>query len=357
MLNQPCNHLNRADSNYCTTCGAALLTRCQYCLQTIGRLDRFCTHCGIGTPALAAPQAPAPTAQPGQYNPFLRLRVRSLPLGALMGIPVAILAYIAAIGITGLSFGSRDPVLLSIASDIWVYASIVLWGWWQISRHRISLGRLVGRIPRGFPWHSIVGLVGLQILFSLATYFLIFIPISYVLPEYVRELLQAPFFLTEAETSSPILYNGWLIFVIVIVAPVVEELLFRGIILSRWANKWGAKRAIIFSSLLFGVLHVEGTLGMIVFGVVMSLLYLRTRTLLVPMAFHMLNNAIAVALSIWDFGLGDISTLEEFRSMLLFAVIGLAIATPILLLYIRRAWRTLGSGLPYFDYLKVPAAQ
>ncbi len=274
-----------------------------------------------------------------------------------MGIPVAIIAFFIAVGITGISLGSEDPVLWSILSDVWVYGSIILWGWWQISRHRISLARLVGRIPKGFPWHSILGLVGLQILFSLATFFLIFIPISYALPEFVQEILQVPFFLSEAETSFPGLYNGWLIFVIVIVAPVVEELLFRGIILSRWANKWGAKRAIIFSSLLFGVLHLEGTLGMFVFGVVMALLYLRTRTLLIPIACHMLNNAVAVALGIWDFGVGDLSSLEDFRSMLWFAVIGLAIATPILFLYIRRAWGTLANGLPYFDTVTVPATE
>ncbi len=93
------------------------------------------------------------------------------------------------------------------------------------------------------------------------------------------------------------------------------------------------------------------------FGVVMCLLYLRTRTLLIPIACHMLNNAIAVTLGIWDFGLGDASSLEDFRSMLWLAVIGLGIATPFLLLYIYRAWRRLDGGLPYFDDLAVPAKE
>ena len=274
-----------------------------------------------------------------------------------MGIPVGIIAYFIGIGITGLSFDSEDPVLWSIPWDTWAYGSIILWVWWQLSRQRISLSRMVGRIPRGFPWHSIFGIVGLQLLFSLATFFLIFIPISYVLPIYVQEILQVPFFLSGAETASPGLYNGWLIFVLVLVAPVVEELLFRGIIFSRWANKWGARRAIIYSSLLFGVLHLEGTLGAFVFGVVMALLYLRTRTLLIPIACHMLNTAIAVALGIWGAGLGEISSLEDFQSMLWIAVIGLAIATPILFLYIHRAWGTLANDLPYFDDAAVRAVE
>ena len=126
----------------------------------------------------------------------------------------------------------------------------------------------------------------------------------------------------------------------------------------RWANKWGVKRAIIFSSLLFGVLHVEGTLegtlGAFVFGVVMAILYLRTRTLLIPIACHMLNNAVAVAIGIWGVGWGDPTSLEDFQSMLWIAVVGLAIATPILFLYIYRAWGTLTGGLPYFDSQMFP---
>ena len=166
------------------------------------------------------------------YNPE-NDSVYLVPTFLVEVVPVGIVAFFIAIGITGLSFDSEDPILWSIPWDIWAYGSIILWGWWQFSRRRISLGRLVGRIPLGFQWHSIFGLVGLQILFSLTTFYLIFIPLSYVLPEYVQEILQVPFFLSEAETSSPGLYNGWLIFVIVIVAPVVEELLFRGIIFSR----------------------------------------------------------------------------------------------------------------------------
>ncbi len=45
-----------------------------------------------------------------------------------MGIPVAIIAFFIAIGITGLSFDSEDPVLWSIPWDMWAYGSIILWG-------------------------------------------------------------------------------------------------------------------------------------------------------------------------------------------------------------------------------------
>ena len=102
------------------------------------------------------------------------------------------------------------------------------------------------------------------------------------------------------------------------------------------------------------MLHVE-LLGAFVFGVVMAILYMRTRTLLIPIACHMLNNVIAVAFG--AFSLADPSSLEELQSMLWLAVTGLIIATPILFLYIRRAWVTLANNLPYFDDLAVPAPE
>ena len=43
--------------------------------------------------------------------------------------------------------------------------------------------------------------------------------------------------------------------VLVIVAPVTEEFIFRGVFLHRWAARWGVLWSIILSSLLFGAIH------------------------------------------------------------------------------------------------------
>jgi membrane protease YdiL (CAAX protease family) len=88
----------------------------------------------------------------------------------------------------------------------------------------------------------------------------------------------------------------WL-FIVVIMGPAIEELVFRGVILNRWAYKWGIRKGVVLSSLLFALGH-RGILWPFVVGVVLSLIYLATRSLLVSIVCHMLVNALAESLEV-----------------------------------------------------------
>lgn len=76
----------------------------------------------------------------------------------------------------------------------------------------------------------------------------------------------------------------------VIIVPFVEELLFRGVILNKLHNKVSLLKAVIFCSILFGVIHIKGVITAIIFGILMSLLYIRTKSLTGPVICHMINN-------------------------------------------------------------------
>ena len=88
-------------------------------------------------------------------------------------------------------------------------------------------------------------------------------------------------------------------FSIAILAPVVEEMLFRGAIQSRltakWKNPWWG---IAVASLLFGVIH--GNPVQIPFAFITALalgwVYWLTGSLLLPILMHFVNNASAVLL-------------------------------------------------------------
>ena len=71
---------------------------------------------------------------------------------------------------------------------------------------------------------------------------------------------------------------------------------FSRILLQRFAAKWGTSIAIIVVAILFALLHVD-FLGAIVFSVVLSIVYIRTNSLLMPIAIHMLNNAFVIGAS------------------------------------------------------------
>jgi len=85
---------------------------------------------------------------------------------------------------------------------------------------------------------------------------------------------------------------------VVILSPIVEEILFRGIILRRFNEEFGLNKAILISSIFFGLCHsFGGILGAILFGVCASILYIKTRNILVPIFAHFLNNLLSFCLA------------------------------------------------------------
>ena len=77
---------------------------------------------------------------------------------------------------------------------------------------------------------------------------------------------------------------------IILVAPIAEEILFRGLLLRHLARKHGIRLAIVINSALFAALHLS--FGAFVFGVVMCLLYVTGRTLLLPILCHCVSNGL-----------------------------------------------------------------
>jgi membrane protease YdiL (CAAX protease family) len=77
-------------------------------------------------------------------------------------------------------------------------------------------------------------------------------------------------------------------------APVAEEILFRGILYS-WGRRAGYPRLTMWvTSLLFAVVHFNAItmLPLLVLSVVLTLLYERTANLLAPIAAHSFFNAL-----------------------------------------------------------------
>lgn len=102
-------------------------------------------------------------------------------------------------------------------------------------------------------------------------------------------------FMTGLDSDGGAGWFGVEILLGVILAPVVEELLFRKLLLERWIRRMGTTKAILAQAALFGVFHLL-FVGAFVFGLFAALLYLRTRTIWVPVAFHVLNNGMGWAL-------------------------------------------------------------
>jgi membrane protease YdiL (CAAX protease family) len=85
----------------------------------------------------------------------------------------------------------------------------------------------------------------------------------------------------------------------VVVAPIAEELLFRGVVFNAWERERGTRVAVYGSALLFAVIH-----GPILFapvlalGILLAQVYRVTRSLPTTMAIHAGFNAISLALAL-----------------------------------------------------------
>lgn len=82
---------------------------------------------------------------------------------------------------------------------------------------------------------------------------------------------------------------------LVVVAPVAEEVLFRGYLLGRLRRHAPTWVAIILTSLIFGAVHLQWNVGLDVFAlsIVLSLLRIYSGSLWPAILLHMLKNGVA----------------------------------------------------------------
>ena len=86
----------------------------------------------------------------------------------------------------------------------------------------------------------------------------------------------------------------------ILVAPIIEELMFRGVLFNRLKIRIGIIPAMILSSALFGILHdFGGITSAFVFGMCMCVVYLKTDNILMTMSIHFLNNLLATLLELF----------------------------------------------------------
>lgn len=97
---------------------------------------------------------------------------------------------------------------------------------------------------------------------------------------------------------QPDLSLALLLALAILVAPVVEEMLFRGVLLPALMKKMSAGAAVAVSSLVFSVLHfhLPSTVPLFVLSTVLSLLYIHARSLWAPIMLHALFNGASVAM-------------------------------------------------------------
>jgi uncharacterized protein len=92
----------------------------------------------------------------------------------------------------------------------------------------------------------------------------------------------------------------------VVAAPLLEEVLFRGIILDGYLKNYKPLHGILISAFLFGLIHgnlIQG-MGAFALGVLFGWIYWKTKSLVTCVVLHAINNLIAFV--------GALTTPEEY---------------------------------------------
>lgn len=234
----------------------------------------------------------------------------SASLGILFLSFVVAVILLAAVELRGYEIG--DATLLHLTGLV-VFLPLLAYLLLAVRGGENSLHTVIGTSGQAGNWRLLWIIVPLFLL-SIGLGWVWDLALYEVFPGYLesklRMLEETPFM----DPELPI----WNVFITtlgaVIVAPLVEEMLFRGLILERMAGRWGMAGGIAFSSLLFGLMHFE-PLGSTLFGAFMCLLYLESRSLLLPVLCHAINNAMAILLFIaWPEEYGFFDTPEQLYS-------------------------------------------
>jgi membrane protease YdiL (CAAX protease family) len=275
-------------------------------------------------------------------NPFLKIKTRGLLFWYLLSpilMELILFMFEAIWQISESTSHSIDIILLQLFLFYWIYR--------KSKQGNIDIHLFFRRISNN-KWVHLSGLVLCLLLFSTASSALISEFYSYALPNFPEGEIAS------YEPKQSIFDRSIYILFAIVSAPIIEEMLFRGILLGRWSAKWGMRKAVLISALAFSIPHFD-KLGAFLFAVCMSILYLRTRTLLVPIAAHALNNTIAIVITIVETHNVEASTsgtIDRFLSIAWVKGACFAIALSIIVPYLYRNWPKKDALSPYLLQMK-----
>ncbi len=243
------------------------------------------TAAGGGREASGAPGAHAASSRDPFSLPGAAWRWPQALAGLALGAAPEALLYLAAV-LAGTPSGASSKVTAGSAAALAV-GSLVLYGWQTAAAWLFSL-RTAGRRLRlwGFRaptkaifWTVPLGLVAVYVI-SIAHDLVVRPEQQQILSEFPRSQMGIALF----------------VLVAVIMAPLFEEIVFRGFLFRGLANSWGWVWGALVSSSVFGLAHLQLDVfvPLTALGLALAWVYRRTGSLWTCIVMHAIFNLIAV---------------------------------------------------------------
>jgi uncharacterized protein len=282
---------------------------------------------------------------------FSKFKTRYILIDIVLAIIVMAILLIISSVITGMKIEelSKDKILEFTISPI-IVIGLFLRIFQRLKNSGIRSQYLIGNIsPQVIPWMMLLiifyGVETLQHGLTQVTMFSanLIIP-SFVESEIIKNSLRFSYH-TDYLALTVLFYL--LIFIsAVVIAPLTEEFLFRGVFLHRFSNKWGIAAGIVISSMLFGLSHAN--LSSIAIGIsfiFVTLSYIKFQSMLVPIAYHTMHNTIWFISKIVTEISGTQDSTDITLKCLWFGLLNISFALPILFYFLK--WPNSSEALPY----------
>ena len=285
-------------------------------------------------------------------NPFAYFKIRSILLGLIICCLVVSVSFTFIMLFTGQELNTLDnldPIFEIILGILF----LLLWMVFIVRKltiYKLDWHRFIGRIPINYDWLSL-GLLGIMnYAFAIGAFRIIYYPVSIFFPSWLQSIYTDATLLKSQGYFFPELYQLLFYLCPIFAIPVFTLVLF--VILYRLSTKYGNKKAIFFVCLFYSLSSYTNIIFTITYILIIILLYLRTRTLLIPAIYILLINILA---SIWRFINQQMYVAENsdfvtrFQSQLGLGIILTVISAPYLIYWLKKNWFRKNEQLPYFE--------
>lgn len=103
------------------------------------------------------------------------------------------------------------------------------------------------------------------------------------------------FIISIIKNEKSVVCKFYFYFIICILSPIIEEIIFRVILLKGLSEKFNKTEAVLYGSLLFSLMHMDmqNLIYYFIYGILYSLYYLRYNNIYPTMTAHIINNSIS----------------------------------------------------------------
>jgi membrane protease YdiL (CAAX protease family) len=239
-------------------------------------------------------ESSAPPQPPAGYLPVSNWRYLDVVGAFLAGILGSLIVTIVVFAVEA---DPLDPLPFSLIFAGQAAGSFAVISWLSRRRGSGSLAADVGLVVKPGDWWGVPAGMALQVVIALVTLPLI----TLLFPDGAPEQSVSQI----AGTSETLIEQLFVIVAVAVAAPIIEEMIFRGMLLSVLRRSFGPTLSVVASAAVFSLVHlvdqdaVAAIPGLFLLGLVLGWVALRRGDLSLSIALHSGINLLAAIALLW----------------------------------------------------------